>query len=197
MLFKFLCTLCGLIGSSSPIDHHMSTHSLMGNDVVQINVEVGDTIMRNLCSDFTPVITNTTCSKTLFEASKREAFITIHKQTMVLKPTGNNLHCDFEEPYECYPTTYQLTLSAFNINDYRLITQKEFVITVQKPSRSDIETIILSLAFSGSVSLCLLLVCCCEKKHLCIRRRVAQRFPSITTESIQPLKSLVAKGAKP
>ena len=49
MLFKFLCTLCTLVSSSSSLDHHTITNPMATNDTVQISVNTYDIVTHDLC----------------------------------------------------------------------------------------------------------------------------------------------------
>ena len=86
----------------------------MTNDTVQISVDMGGSMIHDLCDDFTFNITNTTCTDTLFEASEKVDFITIANQTMLLKPTTDDAVCNKKNTLICFSKTYQLTINALN-----------------------------------------------------------------------------------
>ncbi|MEM9569559.1 MAG: hypothetical protein AAF900_01220, partial [Bacteroidota bacterium] len=107
------------------------------SNTIEISIDEGDTMSRDLCDDFAPNVANTNCTDTLFEASEKVDFITIANQTMLLKPTRDDAACNDQQISICFSKTYQLTISAFNANDHRLITDKRFAITVQGNSKEE------------------------------------------------------------
>ena len=159
MLFRFLYTLCTLMSSNSSLDHHTITSSMTTNDTVQISVSIDDTVTRDLCDDFTPNITNTTCTDTLFEASEKVDFITIANQNMLLNPTRDDAVCKEQDIVICFSKTYQLTISALNANDHTLIMDKRFAITVQGNSKEENTALMVVFVVGGSVLLCAVSSC--------------------------------------
>ena len=126
----------------------------MTNDTVQISVDMGGSVIHDLCDDFTPNITNANCVDTLFKASEKVDFITIANQTMLLKPTTDDAACYGKAISTCFSKTYQLTISALNANDHRLIMDKRFTITVQGVSKEEIEIVAFIFVLGGSVVAC-------------------------------------------
>ena len=129
------------------------------NDTVQITVGIDDTVTRDLCNDFTPNITNTTCTDTLFETSEKVDFITIANQTMLLKPTTDDEACYRKVILICFSKTYQLTISALNGNDHTLIMDKRFAITVQGNTKEENTAFIVIFVVTGSVVACAISSC--------------------------------------
>ncbi|MEM9569633.1 MAG: hypothetical protein AAF900_01635 [Bacteroidota bacterium] len=184
MIFKFLYTLCTIIGVNS----HMQTPITMNNtmaittttsNTIEINIEEGDTMIRNLCNDFTPYIGENACAKTLFEVSQAVHFVTINKTNMILKPKSYDLTCYHDTSYapheedisQCFPKTYQFTISALHLNNSQLITEKVYSITVKNISLSGTDKLILGALMLSSVSFCLVSCCLVEKKDSCFRNR--------------------------
>ena len=173
MLLKLLCTLWVLAGSSSPTDYAVATTDFLTNDAVQFSIEVDETLSHHLCNDFVPIITNSTCKTTLFQSAEKIDFISINNQTMVLKPTSNDLPCPAITGYICFPRTYQLTINAFNASNRSLITHKKFAITLQGASKATIETLVVSLVMLGGGLVCLLSICI-DKEFLRLRRQIVR-----------------------
>lgn len=166
MFFKLLCTLCVLVGDNRPMKYPATR--LINSDVIQFDVQVDTNIFRDLCNDFAPNITNSTCNNTLFATSEKLNFIRITDQMMQLKPTANDMNCYPGKTYQCFPLTYEINISAFNSSDHRLLKKKEFAITVTDRDITKIQIIVLSVAFLGA----LCVISCCCKKELCRGRQI-------------------------
>ena len=148
MPFKLLCTLCALVASNS-LNHHIPIKT-ENDKIIQINSNIGSVVTHNLCDDFTPNITNTTCHKMLFVPSEELDFITITNQTMQLIPTANDGACYIKNVFLCFSKTYQLTIHALNATDHALMLDKMFTVTVEGNDKYDTETIIIILVLLGS-----------------------------------------------
>lgn len=163
-----------------------TTANSIAHDTIAINIDVGDTVIQNLCSDFTPYITDKTCAKVLFSSSQATDFMTINKTKMILKPTSYDLACYYktlqtgyeENMYQCFPKTYQFTVSALSLdNNSWLIKEKAYSITVKNISLSKTDTLILGGLMFGTLSICLIGCYLVEKKKalcFCQRRQVTQ-----------------------
>lgn len=184
MIFTLLYTLCTIAGVNS----HMQTPITMNNtmaittttsNTIEINIEEGQKMTRDLCSDFVPYIKDNTCSKTLFETSQAVDFVTINKTNMILTPKSYDLTCYHDISYntheedisQCFPKTYQFMISALHLNDSQLITEKVYMITVNNTSLSENDKLVLGAFLLGSVGFCLLSCCCVENKDRCLCKR--------------------------
>ena len=147
MLFKFLYTLCTIVGVNSQMETPnmmnqtiatIATASDIMEDTIEINIEEDETMIRNLCNDFTPYTRDNACTRMLFQPSQVVDFVAINKTNMILKPKSYDLDCYSEDSnsvhgqgmYNCYPKTYQFTINASDVNNGKLIKEKAYSITV-------------------------------------------------------------------
>ena len=107
---------------------------------------------------------------------------------MILKPKSYDLTCYHDISYtthqqdisQCFPKTYQLTISALHLNNSQLIKEKVYIITVKNIPLRGTDALIFWGFMFGSVGICL--ICCCleEQKVLCFRERTQVSQASVS-----------------
>ena len=165
-------------------------------DTIAINIEEGDTLIRNLCSDFVPYISDNTCTKTLFESSQAADFVAINKTNMILKPKNYDLTCYHgashvvydQDMYQCFPKTYQFTISALHLSNSQLIKEKVYSITVKNVPLSKTDKLILGGLMFGTLGGIYLISCCLAKQRVLCFRQQPQISQASVSKEMQPIQ---------